>query len=121
MLAAAAAVAVLASGPLGSGHRPARAGVRAPGRAGVAAAYGFPLKCLSVEISTHDPRFARADFDRSVPCGRFAGYSTAIFQRTGGIWSAVVEAIRYECPVRSIPPQVEQELGVCLVGEPKTK
>jgi hypothetical protein len=120
-LAFATAVVVLASGPAGGGHRPTHAGVRAPGRAGVAAAYGFPLKCLSVEISTHDPRFARADFDRSVPCGRWAGYSTAIFRRTGGMWSAVVEAIRYACPVRSLPPPVEQELGVCLVGEHQTK
>ena len=31
---------------------------------------GYPLGCLSVEITLHDSRFARADFDRSLACVR---------------------------------------------------
>jgi hypothetical protein len=119
VVAAALIVVLLASAELDGGHRPPRAkpdGARAGGPAGVAAAYGYPLKCLSVAIATLDPRFARADFDKSVPCGRFTGYATAIFRRTGGMWVAVIEAINYACPVRTLPAQVEEELGVCLVS-----
>jgi hypothetical protein len=76
---------------------------------------------LSVAIATHDPRFARADFDKSVPCGQFSGYATAIFRRTGGMWVAVIEAINYACPVRSLPAQVQAELGVCMVSPPASK
>ena len=116
-----AAVALLAITQLGGGHRPARVvhvGAGAAGPAGVAAAYGNPLRCLIVSLAPHDPRFARADFNRSVACGQYRGYATAIFRRTGGMWVAVVEAISYSCPVPSLPAQVAEELGVCLVPPP---
>jgi hypothetical protein len=118
-MVAAVVVALVASADLGGNHQRAgaeRAGARAAGPAGVAAAYGNPLRCLIVSIAPHDPRFARADFNRSVSCGQYRGYSTAIFRRTGGMWVAVIEAISYACPVRSLPPPVEEELGVCLVS-----
>jgi hypothetical protein len=93
---------------------PRDARARATGPAGVAAAYGYPLECLSVAIAVHDPRFARADFDHAVPCGRYAGEVTAIFRRVDGAWMPVLEATSYPCPVRSLPEPVQVELGVCL-------
>jgi hypothetical protein len=114
-----AALVLLAITQLGGGHRPtpvSRVGARAAGPPGVAAAYGNPLRCLIVSLAPHDPRFARADFNRSVSCGQYRGYSTAIFRRTGGMWKAVVEAISYACPVPALPAQVAEELGVCLVS-----
>ena len=115
---AAVAAVVLVIGPWGGDHprassRDARARARAPGPAGVAAAYGYPLRCLSVAIALHDPRFARADFDHAVPCGRYTGFVTAIFRRAEGQWVPVLKATNYPCPVRSLPIPVQVELGVC--------
>jgi hypothetical protein len=117
-LAATIAAVVLAVAPWHGDHPPAnprdaRARARAPGPAGVAAAYGYPLKCLSVAIALHDPRFARADFDHAVPCGRYTGFITAIFRRADGEWVPVLKATSYLCPVRALPVRVQAELGVC--------
>jgi hypothetical protein len=76
VLAAAATASVIAAVTTGGG------GGRAVGEAGgarqrgpaLAAAYGYPLRCVSVAIALHDPRFARPDFDRTLPCGRYRGY-----------------------------------------------
>jgi len=38
-----------------------------------AAGSGYPLGCLSVEITLHDLRFAQADFDRRLACVRHSG------------------------------------------------
>ena len=43
------------SSPVGPSHSPAHEG----GATGVAAAYGYPTRCLSVTISAIDPAFAR--------------------------------------------------------------
>jgi hypothetical protein len=100
-----------------------RAGSRAreAGAAGVAAAYSYPLRCLSISIAVHDPRFARADFDRRVPCGRYAGYPTAVFHRLDGAWVPVLDAVSYSCPVRSIPTAVQADLGICLIASPPSR
>lgn len=111
---AAVIVTVLLATELPGGDHSRDALRRAPGPAGVAAAYGYPLRCLSVAIALHDPRFARADFDRAVPCGRFTGSVTAIFRRVDGAWVPVLDAASYPCPVRSLPEPVQVELGVCL-------
>jgi hypothetical protein len=37
---------------------------------GTRAATGFPVRCVSLTIALHDPRFLRADFDRALPCER---------------------------------------------------
>jgi hypothetical protein len=113
-LAAAIAIVVVVFTAGHSRTAPRNARTRAPGPAGVAAAYGYPLRCLSVAIALHDPRFARADFDHIVPCGSYTGYETAIFRRVDGAWVPVLEAISYPCPVRSLPEPVQVELGVCL-------
>lgn len=102
---------------LGGGHSSASNSMTAlthdPGALGVAAAYGYPPRCLSVTIPADHPSYARADFDRATLCGRYAGYPTAIFRRVDGAWRAVLDAISYSCPVASLPPTVQAELAVC--------
>jgi hypothetical protein len=57
VLAAAVAVFVATASPAGRSTR-----ARAP-----AAAYAYPLRCVSEAIALHDPRFARAAFERTIP------------------------------------------------------
>lgn len=104
----AAAAGALAGAP-GGDH-----GSSIPGARGVAAAYGYPPRCLAVTIPGEDPTYARADFDRSSRCGRYDGDATAIFHRVDGAWRSVVDAVSYSCPVGSLPRRVQLELGVCL-------
>lgn len=87
---------------------------RAQGRAtGVAAAYGYPSRCLRVTIASSDHAFARADFDHGSLCGRYTGDPTAIFHVVDGAWRPVLEAVSYPCPAESIPSAVQRELDVC--------
>lgn len=87
---------------------------RRAGAEGVAAAYGYPPWCLSVTIAAEDPAYARADFDRARPCGRYGGDPTAIFRRVDGAWRPVLDAVTYSCPVPSLPPAVQVDLDVCV-------
>jgi hypothetical protein len=82
------------------------------GPTGVAAAYGYPSRCLSVTIAASDSAFARADFNHGSPCGRY-GDPTAIFHVVDGAWRPVLEAVTYPCPAVGIPAAVQRELGVC--------
>ena len=114
LLAAILAMAgTLPGGPDGARHV-VSALTRERGPAGVAAAYGYPLRCLSITILATDQAYARADFNHLRPCGRFTGYSTAIFHRVLGAWRPVLDAAGYVCPVASLPVNVQTELGVCL-------
>jgi hypothetical protein len=85
------------------------------GPAGVAAAYGYPLRCLTITFAAGDTDFARADFNHNSPCGRFHGYVTAIFHREGGAWRTVLDAADYQCAVAALPASVQVELGVCAI------
>lgn len=89
------------------------AGAALPGPAGVAAAYGYPPRCLSITISTVDPAFARADYNHESPCGQYDGYVTAIFHRLDGRWRPVLDALGYACPVPSVPAAVQRDLAIC--------
>jgi hypothetical protein len=99
-------------------HRPSMTPLRAnpaartPGSPGVAAAYGFPLRCLTITIPPQHPAYARADFNHT-ECGRFDGYVTAIFHRVDGDWRPVLEALGYACPVAGLPAAVQADLSVC--------
>jgi hypothetical protein len=84
------------------------------GAAGVAAAAGSPLGCLTVTILPTDRTYARADFNHQTICGRYTGYSTRIFHYVAGTWRAALDAVDYTCPVRSLPAAVQTQLGVCL-------
>ena len=78
-----AAAAVFGTRTSGAQHA-SKAEARVSGPAGVAAADGYPLSCLSITTSRGNPAYARADFNRAVPCGRYDGSATAIFHRVGG-------------------------------------
>lgn len=79
----------------------------------MAAAYGYPARCVRVTIASSDHAFARADFNHGSPCGRFAGDPTAIFHVVDGAWRPVLEAVTYPCPAVGIPSAVQRELEVC--------
>lgn len=87
---------------------------RVHGPAGVAAAYGYPLRCLSVTTARSNAAYARADFDRRAACGRYDWSVVAIFRRADGLWRPVLEASSYRCPVAALPPAVQRQLSVCL-------
>jgi hypothetical protein len=91
--------------------RPAAA--RLPGPAGVAAAYGYPLRCLSVTIASGNRSYARADYNRVSACGRYDGTVTAVFHRVNGEWRPVLDATGYSCPIASMTRAVAAELDVC--------
>ena len=111
-LAIAAAAALCLGG--GNARRPLlNALVRDSGPAGVAAAYGYPLGCLSVTILSTDHTYARADFNHLTPCGRYTGYPTAIFHYHLGRWRSVLDVIAYVCPVDWLPAEVQTGLNVC--------
>jgi hypothetical protein len=112
-----AAILAMAGTPLGGpdgARHVVSALARERGPAGVAAAYGYPLRCLTITILATDQAYARTDFNHLRPCGRFTGYSTAIFHRVMGAWRPVLDAAGYVCPVASLPVNVQTELGVCL-------
>lgn len=83
------------------------------GRAGVAVAYQYPFRCLSVTISAIDPSYARAELDRASPCWRYGAYSIAVFHRVHGAWRTVLDTTSYSCPVPSVPSAVQTQLGIC--------
>jgi hypothetical protein len=105
--------AALFGGSTNGAHRATNADAREVGAAGVAAAYGYPLRCLSVTFDRRDAAYARADFNHAAPCGRYDGSATAIFHRVGGSWRMAVDALAYSCPVARIPRAVQPKLGVC--------
>jgi hypothetical protein len=111
---AAAVVGSLDRGKSAARRQPVNVLARQPGDAGVAAAYGHPLDCLSITIRPGSPTFARADFNHASPCGRYTGYPTAIFRYASGAWRGVLEAVSYQCPVASLPVAVQRALAVCL-------
>jgi hypothetical protein len=98
---------------VGHGRGSVGARGRDAGPAGVADAYGHGLRCLTVTIAPNDPAYARADFNRAVSCGRYAGYATAIFHRVRGVWRPVLDSLHYSCPAPRVPSAIQAELGVC--------
>ena len=105
---------IVSAGALWLGDRNPGGGVtRDKGADGVAAAYGYPLKCLSVTILADNRTYARADFNHLSRCGRYTWYPTAIFHYVSGRWRTVLDATNYFCPVASLPRPVQSELGVC--------
>ena len=115
---AAAAVATVGTAVSegGRSHAARSAGVpgaRIDGPAGVAAAYQYPLGCLSVTVDAADRAYARAWLDRASPCWRYGAYVTAIFHRVDGTWQIILNTTTYSCPVASLPAVVQAQLSVC--------
>jgi hypothetical protein len=94
-------------------RRASRAAAGDSGPVGVAAAYGYPLRCLSVTIAPGHRSYARADYNRVSACGRYDGTVTAIFHRVAGEWRPVLDATGYSCPIASLSRAVAAELDVC--------
>jgi hypothetical protein len=114
MAIVAAAGALLAGVLLATGSVGQRASTSPAGpQAAVAAAYRYPVNCLTVTIATSDPTYARAELDRASPCWRYGAYVTVIFHRVAGRWREVLDSARYSCPVASLPAVVQAQLGVC--------
>ncbi len=57
----------------------------------MAAAFGYPLRCLRVTISAGDPVYARAHVDHSAACARYHGYLNASFHRIDGTWRLILD------------------------------
>ena len=85
----------------------------AQGPAAVAAAFRYPLGCLSVKIDGHNPEYATARLNRASPCWRYGVYVTAVFRHVDGVWRLVLYARSNVCPPRSLPPAVRAQVGVC--------
>lgn len=113
VVVAATVGAIVAFTSLSSSVGPSAPRAHEGGASGVAAAYGYPTRCLSVTISSIDPAFARADFNHGSLCGRFAGDPTAVFHMVDREWRPVLKAVSYSCPAAGIPRAVQSELGVC--------
>ncbi|MGN6168490.1 MAG: hypothetical protein ACTHQQ_10020 [Solirubrobacteraceae bacterium] len=111
--AAVAAIAAAASFAGGAARSHKLNPTHQGGLRGVAAAYGYPTRCLVVTFASSDPAFARADFNHRSLCGRYTGDPTAIFHVVDGGWRPVLEAVTYPCPAPSIPAAVQRELVVC--------
>jgi hypothetical protein len=88
--------------------------VSARGPAGVAAAYGYRLDCLSVTILASDRTYARADLSHAAGCGGITGYAPAIFHYVAGRWRVVPNAIGYMCNPGAVPAMVERGLNLCV-------
>jgi hypothetical protein len=108
------ALAVIAAGLVGGGSARHRDPVTARGPAGVAAAYGYPLGCMSVKIPAADRTYARADLTHAAGCGGITGYAPAIFHYVAGRWRLVPDAIGYMCNRESVPAPVDQALELCV-------
>jgi hypothetical protein len=105
------AFAAVWSGGGGARHGDA---VTIPGANGVAAAYGYPLGCMSVTILAADRTYARADLSHTIGCGQETGYAPAIFHYAAGRWRLVPDAIGYMCNPHAMPAVVAQGLDLCV-------
>lgn len=116
-LVAAVALALAGGHAAVRAHPAARAvpGARAtaPGAAGVAAAYGYPLGCLIVSIARGDPEYASARLERADPCWRIGVYGVALFRREQGAWRLIAQTAATRCDVRAVPRRVLEPLGAC--------
>jgi hypothetical protein len=74
-----------------SAHRPSARVARGAVTAAVAAAFGYPHRCLSIAVSPADPDYASAHVDRKGGCARYHGYINATFHRVDGEWRLVLD------------------------------
>jgi hypothetical protein len=113
-IVAIAALAAVAAVWLGGGRARRIDPVTARGPAGVAAAYGYPLGCMSVTIPAADRTYARADLSHAAGCAGITGYAPAIFHYIAGRWRLVPDAIGYMCNRESVPAAVDRAFELCV-------
>jgi len=68
----------------------ASANERAATRA-VAAAFGYPPRCVSIAIPAADPNYASAHVERRGGCANYHGYVNASFHRVDGVWRLILD------------------------------
>jgi hypothetical protein len=71
----------------------------------VAAAFGYPHRCLSITISPADPDYASAHVDRAGACARYRGYVNASFHRVEGVWRLVLDEGQLFVPNSRLTPR----------------
>ncbi|MBV8219923.1 MAG: hypothetical protein JO325_15775 [Solirubrobacterales bacterium] len=108
------ALAAIVAVSLGGGSARHADPVTARGPAGVAAAYGYPLGCMSVTIPAADRTYARADLTHAAGCGGITGYAPAIFHYVAGRWRLVPDAIGYMCNPEAVPVVVDRAFELCV-------
>lgn len=72
--------------------------------AGVAAAYGYPARCLRVTTSASDPTAASARVARTGSCARYRGYVDASFHWIDGGWRLVLDEGQLFVPNNLLAP-----------------
>ena len=66
---------------------------------------GFPVRCVSLTIALHDPRFMRTDFDRALDCAHRGGVSNG-GRRLRRSRNAPL-AVAVEVPLKPLPVELE--------------
>jgi hypothetical protein len=64
---------------------------QAPSPAAVAAAFGYPRRCLNIVISAFDRDYATAHVDRTGDCAKYRGYINGSFHRVHGDWRLILD------------------------------
>jgi hypothetical protein len=59
--------------------------------AAVAAAFGYPERCLRIAVSAADPDFASVHVERAGACWNYRGYVNASFHRVEGAWRLIFD------------------------------
>jgi hypothetical protein len=118
MAVAAAAVATAAlldisrSNPI---MRPSGATRQAAAR-GVAAAFGYPERCLNIAISAADPDYASAHVDRKDGCANYRGYVNASFHRVDGVWRLMLDEGQLFVPNSLLTPAGAGSMGAGVIS-----
>jgi len=90
VMAVAASVALaLTGGGTGAVTRPNAVPQRAD--AALAAAFGYPERCLRIAVSAANPDFASVHVQRTGACGNYRGYVNASFHRVDGAWRLIFD------------------------------
>ena len=87
----------------------------APAR--VAAAYGYPARCLRVVVSASDPAYASAHVDRRRACRSYRGYVNASFHLVRGAWRLVLDEGQLFVPNGLLVPA--EHRGHAPMGRPR--
>lgn len=84
-----------------------------PRAAAIAAAFGYPTRCLTIAVSVVDPDYARAAINHANGCERYHGYVNASLHRVHGDWRLILDEGQLFVPNRLLAPRYRFPLG-CL-------
>lgn len=120
VLAAAIGVRAIAERSHGA-PRPSPASSLAAGALGTSSAntdhattlFGVHVECPRLALVSPDGQYARADYERSEPCGTYGNYITLILHRVNGDWVQELATTGRRCPSSPLPVRVLVELELC--------